>query len=429
MKKHLTRLMVLGLAVTMGTTMLAGCGKKEEGSKTKDGKTKLTMALWDETQQKVMEDMIAKYEEENPNVEIETQLSTWTEYWTKLEASATGGSATDLMWMNILHVEEYVDAGILKDLSEVGEKLDMDSNFPKALTEGYTIGGKLYAVPKDFDTNGLFYNKELFDKAGVSYPTDDWTMDDFIQACKDLQAGGLGEGCYPTAINYNSGQTNFNPTVYANGGWFYNDDFTSTGYSDPKTIEGIEIWSNLVQEGYSPNLQQMTDTTPDAMFEAGKLAMYMAGDYMIAEFEQNENIAGKYNVVQRPSFNGKKTDIINGLGYSVYEGTKHEEEALKFVEWLGGKEAMDIQGAAGNVISARNESQKLFLDTHPELNLEIFMANLDDTYVLPHCKATSEIGTVTSEYLQKVWSGEMTMEEAGKKIDEETKPILEKMNK
>ena len=88
----------------------------------------------------------------------------------------------------------------------------------------------------------------------------------------------------------------------------------------------------------------MTDTTPDAMFEAGKIAMYMSGNYMIAEYEQNENIAGKYDIVSRPSFNGKKTDIINGLGYAVYEGTKNEEEALKFVEWLGRKRSYGYSG-------------------------------------------------------------------------------------
>ena len=430
MKKNLTKLMALGLVVVMGATAAVGCGSKDSdgGSKTKDGKTKLTMALWDETQQKVMQKMIDKYEEENPNVTVETQLSTWSEYWTKLEASATGNDACDIMWMNILHVEEYVEAGILKDLSKVGENLDMETNFPAAIADGYTIDGKLYAIPKDFDTNGLFYNKELFDKAGLAYPTDDWTMEDFWAACKALDAADLGEGVYPTAVNYNSGQTNFNATIIANGGYVYNDDYTATGYSDPKTVEGITIWSDLVKEGYSPTLQQMTDTTPDAMFEAGKIAMYMSGNYMIAEYEQNENIAGKYDVVSRPSFNGKKTDIINGLGYSVYEGTKNEEEALKFVEWLGGKEAMDIQGSAGSVISARNESQELYLETRPELNLQVFLANLEETHVLPHCKATSEIGTVTGEYMQKVWSGEMTMEDAGKKIDEETKPILEKMN-
>ena len=96
MKKNLTKLMALGLVVVMGATAAVGCGSKDSGSKTKDGKTKLTMALWDETQQKVMQKMIDKYEEENPNVTVETQLSTWSEYWTKLEASATGNDACDI---------------------------------------------------------------------------------------------------------------------------------------------------------------------------------------------------------------------------------------------------------------------------------------------------------------------------------------------
>lgn len=428
--RNMKRFMALGLVAAMGATMLAGCGGSDNGNggKTKDGKTKITLSCWGDTQAEMLQQVADKYKETHPDFELETQVSTWSEYWTKLEASATGGSATDIMLMNVLHVEEYAEAGILKDLTEVGDKLDLEANFPAALYEGYTIDGKVYAIPKDFDTNGIFYNKELFDKAGLDYPTDDWTMEDFWAACEALAAADLGEGCFPTAVNYNAGQTNFNATIFANGGSVYNEDYTATCYSDPKTIEGITIWSDLVKEGYSPTLEQMTDTNPDAMFSAGKLAMYLAGDYMLAEFESNENIAGKFDIAQRPSFNGKKTDIINGLGYAVFEGSKNAEAALEFVEYLGGKEAMDIQANYGEVISARNESQNIFIESRPELNLEAFIANLDETHVLPHCRATSEIGAVTGPYMQKVWAGEMTMEEAGKKIDEETKPILDEMN-
>ena len=75
------------------------------------------------------------------------------------------------MWINVLKAEEYLDAGVLMDVSEVATALDLKANYPAALVEAYNFDGKQYAIPKDFDTNGLFYNKELFDKAGVAYPT------------------------------------------------------------------------------------------------------------------------------------------------------------------------------------------------------------------------------------------------------------------
>ena len=274
MKKNLKKLVALGLVATTGTTLLAGCGGSDKGG-SKDGKVELVMSVWDSDQEPVMKQMAEAYSKENPNVTVKTQLTTWNEYWTKLEASATGGSAPDIITMNVLHVEEYADAGILMDLTDAEKESDLKvhDNFPAPLVDGYTVEGKLYGIPKDFDTNAVFYNKEIFDQAGVAYPTDDWTFEDFRKTCEDLQAAGLPDGVYPTAINRNSGQTTYHAAVFANGGYFLNEDNTETGWDKKETIEGIQPWLDLVLDGLSPTLQQMTDTDPDSMFQGGQLAM------------------------------------------------------------------------------------------------------------------------------------------------------------
>ena len=166
MKKNLKKLVALGLVATTGTTLLAGCGGSDKGG-SKDGKVELVMSVWDSDQEPVMKQMAEAYSKENPNVTVKTQLTTWNEYWTKLEASATGGSAPDIITMNVLHVEEYADAGILMDLTDAEKESDLKvhDNFPAPLVDGYTVEGKLYGIPKDFDTNAVFYNKEIFDQA------------------------------------------------------------------------------------------------------------------------------------------------------------------------------------------------------------------------------------------------------------------------
>lgn len=169
--------------------------------------------------------MAEAYNKEHPNVHVTTQLTTWSEYWTKLEASATGGSAPDIITMNVLHVEEYADAGILLDLTDAEKESDLkvNENFPAPLVDGYTVDGKLYGIPKDFDTNAVFYNKEIFDKAGVEYPSDNMTFEDFKAKCEELKNAGLPEGTYPTAVNRNSGQTTYDASVFANGGYFLSE--------------------------------------------------------------------------------------------------------------------------------------------------------------------------------------------------------------
>ena len=289
MRKNIKKLAAVGLTAVLGAGLLAGCGgdgKSSGGSK--DGKVELVMSVWDSDQQPVMEKMAEAYNKEHPNVHVTTQLTTWSEYWTKLEASATGGSAPDIITMNVLHVEEYADAGILLDLTDAEKESDLkvNENFPAPLVDGYTVDGKLYGIPKDFDTNAVFYNKEIFDKAGVEYPSDNMTFEDFKAKCEELKNAGLPEGTYPTAVNRNSGQTTYDASVFANGGYFLSEGNEKSGWDDPKTIEAVQSWLDLVSEGLSPTLDQMADTDPDAMFQGGQLSMYLSGNYMIASYDK-----------------------------------------------------------------------------------------------------------------------------------------------
>ncbi|RGD36130.1 sugar ABC transporter substrate-binding protein [Sellimonas intestinalis] len=429
MRKNIKKLAAVGLTAVLGAGLLAGCGgdgKSSGGSK--DGKVELVMSVWDSDQQPVMEKMAEAYNKEHPNVHVTTQLTTWSEYWTKLEASATGGSAPDIITMNVLHVEEYADAGILLDLTDAEKESDLkvNENFPAPLVDGYTVDGKLYGIPKDFDTNAVFYNKEIFDKAGVEYPSDNMTFEDFKAKCEELKNAGLPEGTYPTAVNRNSGQTTYDASVFANGGYFLSEGNEKSGWDDPKTIEAVQSWLDLVSEGLSPTLDQMADTDPDAMFQGGQLAMYLSGNYMIASYDKT--LEGKYGIAKRPTYNGKDTDIINGLAFSVSANTKHPEEATDFALWLGSEEAQKINGEAGVCISARNDCQQYFVDAHEGLNCQIFLDNVVNAELLPHCKITSQLGQVEKKYLEPAWKGEVKLEDACKSVAEEQNKLLEEMN-
>lgn len=150
-EKKANKFIAMGLTMALGASILAGCGGDE---KSKGGKTNLSVGIWDTNQKATLEKMIKAYTEENPDVSIEIQLTPWKDYWTKLEASATGGTAPDVFWLNTLHAEVYQEGGILADLTEPAEKSDIGlyENYAKAMTDSYTIDGKLYAIPKDTGT-------------------------------------------------------------------------------------------------------------------------------------------------------------------------------------------------------------------------------------------------------------------------------------
>lgn len=424
--KKLKRIAAVGLVLTMSLLLLAGCGKGSSANGS-GSKTKLTLGMWDEKQRPFTEKLIKAYEAKHKDVDVEIQITPYknSEYWTKLEAAATGGTAPDVFWINALHAQSYYEGGILKDLSKAAKELDLDKNFPEALTKTYTFDDKVIAIPKDFDTNALWYNKEIFDKAGVDYPTDDWTYDDLVKTAEQLKAAGLDDGVYPFACPVDF-QTWYYPTVYANGGWILNDKKTETGYEDPKTQEGIQCWIDLIDKGLSPSAASLAETTVDTLFGGGKLAMNLAGSYMTPEYVSNDAIKDKIGLVEFPSFNGKEPNIINGLGYAVYEGTKHEKEAVEFATWLGGEEAMKIQGESGAVISARNDAQHYFADSNKDLNLAAYTNHAEDANPLPVCSVAAELYDLELTKLKVAYAGEKPLADVSKELKTEADAMLKK---
>ena len=124
------------------------------------GKKALTFQIWDVAQKEGMEAMCAAYTQQHPEVSIEVQVTSWNEYWTKLEAAATGNQMPDIFWMHTNELLKYADNGMLADCSDIVEK---DKFSEISLSNAMGSNGTLYAVPKDKDTVGLVYNKEMFD--------------------------------------------------------------------------------------------------------------------------------------------------------------------------------------------------------------------------------------------------------------------------
>lgn len=191
------RKLCMALSALMMVSGMAGFGIVAGAS---DGDVTLRYGIWDDNQKAALREIADKFEEENPGIKVEIEVTPWKDYWTTLETSATGGSAPDVFWMNAPHFAMYAQGGMLTSLddaigdSEVASKAD----FPESLVDMYSDNGVWYGMPKGFDTIAVYYNKELFDNAGVAYPTTDWTWDDYVSIAKQLT--DADNGVYGTAL-------------------------------------------------------------------------------------------------------------------------------------------------------------------------------------------------------------------------------------
>ncbi|WP_306203955.1 ABC transporter substrate-binding protein [Actinoplanes sp. RD1] len=404
-------------AALLGATalMLSACSQDSSGS---DDKVTLSYAVWDQTQKAAMDQLAADFTKSHPNITVDVQLTPWEGYWTKLKAAATGGDAPDVFWMNGPNFQLYASNGVI---SPNPEQVDT-SVYPKALVDLYTFDGKMYGLPKDMDTVGVWYNKALFDAKKVPYPKDGWTWADFQDAAARLT--DEGKGVYGTAASLSSFQEYQYNTIAQAGGYVISPDGKSSGYADPKTIAGLKFWTDLIEKKHSPDLKTMTDTIPLQLFEAGKIAMYWGGSWDVLEFTGNDYTKDKVDVAPLPT-GEKQATIIHGVANVVGAKGEHKDQAWEFVKYLGSQPAARILGKTGP-IPAYTGTQTDWVSAHPELRLQTFLDAVSYAVPFPVSKNTAAWNEAELSHLTKAWSGEQPVEQAATELATDMNALLAK---
>lgn len=414
----------LGVAAVLAAALAStavGCGSGDDAGDS-GAKVTLSYAVWDKNQVPVMEELAAAFTKDHPNITVNVQLTPWADYWTKLRAAVTGGAAPDVFWMNGPNFQLYADNGVIMPLTDRinAAKVDLGS-YPKALVDLYTFEGKVYGLPKDFDTVGVWYNKELFDAAGVAYPAGNWTWADFKATAAKLT--NPAKGVYAIGANL-SGQEYFYNTIYQAGGHVIAADGRSSGYDNPATIEGLRFWTDLIKNKHSPDLKTMTDTAPLQLFESGKLAMYWGGSWNAIPFSSNDYTKSRVDVAPLP-MGVKQATIIHGLANVVSAKTAHPAQAWEFVKFLGSKPAAEILGRKGP-IPAYAGTQQAWTAANPQFKLQVFLDAVEYAVPYPVSRNTAAWNDEEAKQLARAWNGEVDVEVAAKALAAEMNALLAK---
>jgi len=408
--------LALGLSLILSLATFTGCGtqtkKTGDSSDAKEKKeVTITYAIWDSNQEKGLRTMADEFEKANSGIKIKIQVTGWADYWTALEAGATGGSLPDTFWMHSNLIYKYASNDQLLNLNDrvkASKAIDM-SKFPSGLTSIYNFKDNQYAIPKDYDTIGLWYNKTLFDKAGVAYPNDKWTWTDLYNAAKKLTKADGSQYGVLAPLHNQEGYYNF---VYQNGGTIITKDKKS-GYDDPKTVEAMKFYVNLVKEGLSP--KEFGDAERATDMQSGKCAMGFFGSWNLSGFTSNEYMAKNFGVAVLPtSNNGGKASIFNGLGNAIAKTTKNPDEAFKWVEYLSSKEGQTKQAELGVAISAYEGAADAWVNSNKTFDIKVFIDMVKYAQIRPYSNTTGVWEDKAYEALKGAFTGEKTVEQACK---------------
>jgi len=402
------------------SVLFVGCGDKNN----KEDKIVIKYGLWDSVQEPVFRDLADQFEKENPNIEIEIENTPYSQYWTKLQASSTGGVAPDVIWMNGPSIMKYTEHKMLLPLDEMVKKDSIDlGKYVKGIKELYNYKGVQYGIPKDVDSQALWYNKDLFDKAGVPYPKNDWTWDDMKKAAIEIQS--KLEGVYGIAIPFYDDQGSFYNIIPQNDGFIISEGKKTSGYGNPEAIKAIQMMRDLIDEKASPDYTTILENKATEMFQSEKVAMTYQGSWRASPLNSDEKINTHIGVVKMPKIK-KSTTVVHGIGYAITKGTKHPEASWEFIKFLASKKANDFIAKSGITIPAYVESQNLWASNYKNIDVTAHINALKDNISYPVSLDTAKWSHVQNEYLAQVWTGTMSAEEACKKIKVEMDEILKK---
>ncbi|MEE1029045.1 MAG: sugar ABC transporter substrate-binding protein, partial [Agathobacter sp.] len=277
MRKKLVSLMMV--AAMVGS--MAACGGSDSESKKGDMK-EIKVNIWDNNQKDGLQQICDDWSKDS-GIKVSIEVVDWDNYWTLLEAGASGGEMPDVFWMHSNTAQMYMENGILLDLTDYIDKDDAvkKDDYYEGVWDLYNSDGKQYALPKDHDTIALLYNKAIFDEYQVEYPTDDWTWEDMYEAAKTITEGSNGD-IYGMAMNTSNNQDGWYNLVYDYGAQVITDDHKGTTIGSDEGKAGMEMVRKLLSVGAPQSV--VAETGTDSLFQSGKTAMITQGSWMINAF-------------------------------------------------------------------------------------------------------------------------------------------------
>ncbi|MDF2503534.1 sugar ABC transporter substrate-binding protein [Clostridium sp.] len=295
------------------------------------------------------------------------------------------------------------------------------NNFPEGLVSSYVIKGKNYAIPKDYDTIALWYNKTLFDAKHIPYPNETWDWNKLVEVAQQLT--DTSKGIYGMVAPKDDQQGFYN-FVYQNEGYILSPDKKKSGFDLQATKDAIQ-WNVDLSQKYkvSPTHDKFSDTSFAQYFESGKAAMGLFGSWMVSEFKQNDYVLKNCNVAVIPQGKTKAT-IYNGLGNAAAAKTKHPEETWKFMEYLGSKEANELQSQKGAAIPAYKGTEQGWIDNSKEFNLKVYPEMLSYGVLLPTSASSPKWSTIEDDIMSKVFLKKLTVEEGCKELAKQVDALL-----
>ncbi|MEM7736771.1 MAG: sugar ABC transporter substrate-binding protein [Deinococcota bacterium] len=399
---------VLTLSVVLGMTVSALA------------QTTVTWAMWGSPEEIATHEAVADaFMAENPDIEIEIWSRPWGDYFTTIQTLWAAGDASvipDVMFLS--PIQSYAADGVLEPLASYIEATDypVDDYWPSLLEFGI-YDEQIYGLPRDIGLEVLYYNKDIFDEVGVSYPDESWTWDDLQAAAEQLTNVTNSGRVIRHALAMEGGK--YQLWVGQNGGSILDDmrNPSRCTLAEPAAVEAISYFADMMNSNHAMRDANLGQAGGDAaVFQSGQAAMIIQNASRISAFnaaDMNYDVA----VVPIPE-GGQRSASAGGAAWTMSSFSDDKDVAWTFLSWLQGTDGgQAIYTASGEILPALQstaESDAFMSLSDSPANRMAFITEGQNAKVgrIGYFAEWNELnGSIISPAMQRIWSGEASAAE------------------
>lgn len=360
--------------------------------------------------------IVAAFEEENPDITVEVTTLPYADYFTALQTDLAAGTIADVVDSNYDFFPQLVAAGALAPL-----EVSNPGSYRESLIEAYSDGGVSYGLPSSFSAVVLYYNADLFDQAGLDYPTADWTWEDEQAAAEAITA--LGDGIWGSHQPVSFYE--FYKTLEQNGESFLNEDGTAVAFNTPGGIEAAK-WLTEKSGTVMPTIEQ-GQGTPDFdtnLFKEGKLGMMHTGIWI---FGAVADVPFTWDIAVEPGSTQQASAVFsNAVGVSA--NSENVEAATLFAEFLTSSQTMvDIRLESGWELPPISDDEQLavYLTKDKPANRQAVFDSLNSIALTPIVETgQQEMQDIINEELIEAQAGRKSVEDALASAEERINAVI-----
>lgn len=364
-------------------------------------------------------ELVNAFETAHPEVDVEiTHIPSGSAYRDRIATDFAAGSPPDITLWNYRRYAGFAAEGLFEPLGPYLDESDLiarEDFFPIAI-RSFTWQGELMCIPQNISSLVVYYNRDLFDAAGVPYPANDWTWDDFVETAKaltlDLDSDGVVD-------QYGMGTEislyRLAPFVWQNGGVIVDDTASPNRLTltRPPSLEALQWFVDLRQvHGVLPDRVEEQAMDSESRFVAGMTAMFLNSRVGTPSYREIE--AFTWDVAPLPT--GKTAaGVLHSDAYCMSSAAKDKEASWTFIEFANSFEGQSIIARSGRTVPSLisvAESDAFLDPTRLPANSRIWVDTASVLQIVPVISTWQEIESATNEELERAIYGEISAEEA-----------------